>query len=136
MAKKREQYESEILAIIEKHKICRINHIFGVYAGLSCSQFYNLELEKSESIKEAIERNRLKATQYLLQKWIASNNPTLQIAAMRLVCSKEEHQLLNQHYIDHTTGGEKLQQNIIVATEEGKALLKRLDESETNNSAE
>jgi hypothetical protein len=44
----------------------------------------------------------------MLAKWVTSQNATLQIAAMRLLCDKEEHQMLNQQYIDHTTKGESV----------------------------
>jgi len=127
MKNKAKQYEEEILEVIEKHKICRVEHIFGLYGGLRKTQFYNLKLNESNAIKEAIEKNRIKATTYLLNKWIVSDNPTLQIAAMRLVCSKEEHMLLNQQYIDHTTKGESVKPTIIVASEQGKKALEDLN---------
>lgn len=103
---KRDKYEKEILEVIRKNKICRISHIFAFYAGIQSAQFYNLGLEKSEVIEKALFKNRTGATYYLLNKWIQSDNPTLQIAAMRLVCSKEEHQLLNQQYVSHEHSGD------------------------------
>ena len=56
--KEKNEHENQILKLIEKHKIMRIQHIFQHYTNLKSSQFYNLELEKSESIKEAIEGGR------------------------------------------------------------------------------
>ena len=106
--KSKAKHESDIVQVIIKNKICTIQHIFGAYTDLKSSQFYNLELEKSETIKEAIAQNKSKGCNYLLNKWISSENPTLQIAAYRLICTPEEHQKLNQQYIDHTTGGEKI----------------------------
>src|SRR5574344_2919909 len=93
---KYKQYEAEILNVIIEKKIMRFTHVFGLYKGISQSTAYLYELEKSEAIKEALNKNRTFGVNYLLQKWIASNNATLQIAAMWMICDSEEHKLLNQ----------------------------------------
>ena len=100
MAKTKDQHEKDIVEVIKANKICRISHIFGFYTDIKSSQFYNLKLEKSDNIKEAIHQNRAKGTGYLLNKWISSDNATLQIAAYRLICTPEERQMLNQQYIE------------------------------------
>ena len=71
------------------------------------------------SIKAAIATNRATAKNYMLNKWVASDNATLQISAMRLLSDSEEHQKLNQSYVDHTTKGEKITkiERVIVDTE-------------------
>lgn len=96
------KYEKEILEVIVKKKIMRFNHIFGHYGGCSRPTAYNYGIYKLDSIREALEMNRVKGTDYLLQKWIAGDNPTLQIAAMRLICTPEEHRLLNQQYMENS----------------------------------
>jgi len=102
MAKSKELHEKDIVAIIKKLKICRISHIFGHYVEIKRAQFYNLELDESDIIKEALLNNRSKGAGYLLNKWMNSDNPTLQLAAMRLICEPEEHRLLNQQYIEQS----------------------------------
>jgi citrate lyase synthetase len=111
--------EEEIIDVIRKHKICRISHIFAHYTKMSRATFYNNGFDKLDSIKEEMDNNRAKATNYLLNKWIQSDNPTLQIAAMRLVCEKEEHQLLNQQYIDHTSKGESIRNVEVTIKKDG-----------------
>ena len=106
--KSKAQHEKDIVEIIKKNKVCVIQHIFGYYTDLKSSQFYNLELEKSESIKEAIASNKAKGCIVLLNKMINSDNATLNLAAYRLICTPEERQNLNQSYIDHTTKGESI----------------------------
>lgn len=101
-------HEKAILKVIKDRKLMRFDHIFGHFTGCSRATAYNHGLDKLDSIKEALEQNRSKGVDYLLQKWIAGDNATLQIAAMRLICTKEEHQLLNQQYVDHTSKGEKI----------------------------
>ena len=120
-------HEAPILKLIKEKKIMRFDHIFGHYTGCSRSTAYNHGLDKLDSIKEALEANRARGVDYLLQKWIAGDNATLQIAAMRLICTKEEHQLLNQQYIDHTSKGDSIQQPvIIVKSKQGASDLEKL----------
>ena len=102
MGKTKKQHEKDIVEIIKEKKVKFIQHIFGYYPDLASSQFYNLKLEQSERIKEAIARNKSKATGDLLDKWINSDNSTLQIAAYRLICTDEERQKLNQNYLELT----------------------------------
>lgn len=100
MGKTKEQHESEILKVIQKHKVMKIQHIFSHYLDLASSQFYNLELEKSESIKEAINLNKTKGVSYLLNKWIGSNNATLSISAMKMICDDEDRKKLSMQYLE------------------------------------
>lgn len=95
-------HEAAILKVIAAKKIMRFDHIFGHFAGCSRATAYNHGLDKIDSIKEALELNRAKGVDYLLQKWIAGENATLQIAAMRLICTSDEHRLLNQNYTEIT----------------------------------
>ena len=99
MAKKREtkkqRYEREILSVIKKHNLFFIADIFAFYSGIQSSQFYNLDLEKSEAIKQAIDNNKVKTKQTLKSRWFKSNNPTLQIALFKTICSDEEAHRLN-----------------------------------------
>jgi hypothetical protein len=78
----------------------KIQHIFSHYADLRSAQFYNLELEKSESIKEAIALNKTKAVSYMINKWIASENPTLQISAFKVLCDDDERKKLSMQFME------------------------------------
>lgn len=98
--KARDKHEQEILKIIIKFKIMKIQHIFVHYTDLKSSQFYNLELEKSETIKEAIRDNKSKAVSYMLNKWVASDNPTLQISAFKVLCEDDERRKLSLQYVE------------------------------------
>jgi hypothetical protein len=101
------KHEAAILKIIKEKKLMRFDHIFAHFTGCSRATAYNHNLDKLDSIKEALETNRAKGVDYLLQKWIAGDNATLQIAAMRLICTPEERRLLNQNYIELTGKGGK-----------------------------
>jgi hypothetical protein len=98
--KPKEKHEAEILKLIVKHKIMKIQHIFQHYTDLGSAQFYNLELEKSESIKEAIQTNKSKAISYMLNKWVGSDNATLQISAFKILCEDEDRKKLSMQFVE------------------------------------
>jgi len=100
MGKTKEQHEKEITDIIVKNKVMKINHIFQHYTDLQHSQFYNLELDKSESIKEAITTNKSKAVSYMLNKWVGSDNATLQISAFKVLCEDEDRKKLSMQFVE------------------------------------
>ena len=99
MTDKAKAYEKELLQVIKEKKIAFLDHCFA-FTSFCGATAYNHNLEKLESIKNAIKENRVKAKNYMLNKWIASENPTLQMAAYRLLSESEEHRLLNQTYVD------------------------------------
>ena len=103
----KDKHEQIILKLINDIKLLRFDHIFGHYKAISRATAYNHDLDKLDSIKEALEANRSKGVSYLLQKWITGENATLQIAAMRLICTNEERQMLNQQYIEHQVNNVK-----------------------------
>jgi len=100
--KKTEQYETEILPIIEKNNLFFIKDIFAFYSGIKSSQFYNLGLEKSETLLKALDDNKVKTCQSLKNKWYKSENPTLQLALFKTICSDEERKKLAMNYTELT----------------------------------
>lgn len=110
-------HEKPILEIIEKYPVFSFKDIFVYYKGCSRATAYNHNLDKLDSIKEAIYSNRRKGVTTLLASWLKSNNPTLQIAAMRLLADTEERKMLNQQYIDHSNEDGTLKPIITTLTE-------------------
>lgn len=110
MAKsKKQEYEEEIIKVIEKEKIYSILDVFAFYKGCSRATFYNNDLDKLDSIKEAIDNNKIVTKTTLKSKWADSDNPTLQIALYKSICTDNERKKLSQSHVDHTTDGEKVQ---------------------------
>lgn len=110
--KKQKRYEKKLIEFIKKHKFMKWSHIIWKSAPFSKRTAYNFDLHNLQTIKDAMEDNRGEAMQYLLQKWIQSDNATLQIAAMRIVSDTETHKKLNQTYIDQTTNGKDIQEPV------------------------
>ncbi len=116
---KAKQYEEELLAAIVKYKYMRFDHCFSNKDIFSRSTAYNYDLDKLDSIKGALQNNRSHGTNYLLQKWIISENPTLQIAAMKLIAEPDDHRRLQQNYNEVT--GKDGEGFIIQIVEHGKS---------------
>lgn len=123
--KTKKQHEADILTIINDKKVMFISHIFGYYTDCSRQQFYNLGLDKLDSIKEAIRHNRAMARGHMINSWIGSDNPTLQIAAYRLCCDDEDElKKLAQKQVDVTSGQKNLQ--VIVKDESEKQAIENI----------
>ncbi len=101
LTEKQKAYEKELLKIIEERKIMFLNHAFA-YTSFSAATAYNHDLEKLDTIKRALAKNRTSGVTYMLNKWISSDNATLQIAAMRIISDEDLRRSLNQQYIEQT----------------------------------
>ena len=101
-------HEAGIIDTIKNNPIFSFNDIFVYYKACSRATAYNHGLDKLDSIKEEIYSNRRKGVVSLKSKWLKSDNATLQLAAMRMICDPEEHKALNQNYTDLTSDNKAL----------------------------
>jgi len=69
--------------------------------------FFPADSKESETIKEMINTNKVKACGGLKRKWIKSENATLQIAAYKLMGEDEEVHRLNGSKQETTLRGDK-----------------------------
>lgn len=114
-------HEQEMIEAIKKHNWMRWSHIDWNALSFGRATAYNHKLERLDTIKATFEQNRSKATNYLLQKWINSDNATLQIAAFKIVADSDDHKRLNQTYVEQKTTEVDLSE---LSTDEIKELLK------------
>lgn len=89
---------ADCLEIIEREKIFFINDLCA-YLPFARSTFYEYGLDKSDTLRNAIDTNKIKAKQSLKCKWGISDNATLNIALYRLLATQEERVALNQNAI-------------------------------------
>lgn len=80
-----------------------------VVAFLPCSRatYYNKGLDKLDTIKAAIDNNKIEMKAKMKHKWFNSDNATLQIALMKMIANEEEYDKLNtskQQIQQETTG--------------------------------
>jgi len=95
---------------IEKHNLFFIED---VVAFIPCSRswFYDNFKDGSDemdTIKEMLEENKVKTKSSIRAKLWKSEKAAELLALYRLISTPEEHQKLNQSYVDHTTKGEKV----------------------------
>jgi hypothetical protein len=98
--------------LIVKHKLFFVEDVI---AFLPCvkSTFYDLfpeDSNESNELKDLLNINKIEIKTSMRSKWYKSDNPTLQMALMKLICSNEERKKLAMNYTDITTNGEKIEQ--------------------------
>lgn len=89
------QYETEIVECCKKNNIFTLEMIFSFYSGISRSQFYEIGLNKSDTIKNVLDDNKNRTKHSMLSKWYKSDAPALQIALMKIISTDEEAHRLN-----------------------------------------
>jgi hypothetical protein len=126
MAKSIKQYEQELLNVIKEYNIFFIEEIFAYTSVISRGHFYELNLNKSDTLLKAMTDNKTKTKKSMQNKWYKSDNATLQVALMKLICDDDERQKLSQSYnkIDADIKGQ-----IDTGTKEVANLLRSIIES-------
>jgi hypothetical protein len=110
MAYKKEiRYEQAQKAISENN----LFFIEDIVAFVPCAkptfyEYFPVDSNEMNNLKAMLEENKVKTKSAIRAKLFKSQKAAELLALYRLICTKEEHQLLNQQYIDHTTGGEKI----------------------------
>jgi hypothetical protein len=134
MASKYTNLDLEDIAIeaIETNRLFFIQDVIA-YLPIGSSQFYNRELEKSESIKEAMMEQRVKIKVSMRSKWFKSENATLQMGLMKLISSDEERMRLSQTFQDITSKGEKITEDIDYSKLSKQTLLELAEASTKTN---
>lgn len=100
------------LEAIEKNKLFFVED---VVAYLPCTKatFYDhfpVESDELNLIKEALNQNRVEIKVSMRSKWFKSDNPTLQVALMKIIATDEEAHRLNgsRQEVDVKTDGKAM----------------------------
>ena len=92
---KRKELIEKCLELIENHKITFIDELVA-YLPISRSTFYNYGLDKIDTIKEALDKNKVLIKRILRSHWMkAGASATAQIALYKLLATPEERRILN-----------------------------------------
>lgn len=94
MAYKKSDLELQALEAITSKKLVFIDEVVS-YLPCSSSTFYLHELEKSEALKAALNKNKVDLKGGLRKKWYDSDSATSQIALYKLLGTEEEAHRLN-----------------------------------------
>ena len=118
MAYDTNELEKKAVEAIEKHRLFFISDVAPMI-GISEKTFYNHNLHELQSIKEALTKNRIEVKSSMRSKWFKSENPTLQLALMKLISTDEEIKRLAMQYTEsknthdvklHTLSDEQVQE--------------------------
>jgi hypothetical protein len=104
---KTDDLEKKAVAVIEAHGLVFLNEVCA-YLPCATSTFYEHNLEKSEAIKEALNKNKVSKKVALRSNWEESTNATLQMGLYKLLATPEELAALSMQHIDLSTKGESL----------------------------
>lgn len=95
MAYKTSDLEKQALKAIEENDLVFINEV-SYYLPCSRATFYNQGLDKLDSIKETIEKNRIKIKSKMRKRWKDEDAPpVLQIALYKLIGTDLESDRIN-----------------------------------------
>lgn len=93
------ELELKSLEAIEKNKLFFIDDVIA-YLPCSRATFYNLELEKLDTIKDALTKVKTEIKVSMRSKWYKSENPTLQMGLMKLIASPDELKQLSMTHVE------------------------------------
>ena len=87
-------------------------------AFLPCSRstfyaFFPDGSDELDTLKSFLDDNKVRTKSSIRAKLWKSNKASELLALYRLIATPEEHQKLNQSYVDHTSKGDKIQQQIL-----------------------
>lgn len=90
-----------------------------IVAWLPCDKttfyrFFPTESNEYNNLKNLLEQNKTKTKSAIRSKLFKSDKSAELLALYRLICTPEEHKLLNQSYIDHQNNGGKFETPRIV----------------------
>ena len=113
MAYNRDKIYLQAEEAIKKHNLFFIEDIV---AFLPCTKttfydFFQINSNELNTLKDLLDDNKVKTKSSIRAKLWKSNKASELLALYRLIATPEEHQKLNQSYIDHTTKGNEINKN-------------------------
>lgn len=103
----KEELEQLSLKAIQENNLVDFKEI-SLFVPPCRATLYNHGLDKLDTIKEALNDNKISTKVKLRKKWFESDNATLQLALMKLISEDDERKKLSQTYQDHTTDGKPI----------------------------
>ena len=110
MAYKKSKLYEQAKEAIEKNNLFFIEDIV---AWLPCGKdtfyrYFPTSSDEYDTLKGMLETNKTKTKSAIRAKLFKGNKASELLALYRLIATTEEHQKLNQSYVDHTSKGEKI----------------------------
>lgn len=113
MAYDKEKIYEQALVAIEENKLFFVEDVISYLpcAKATFYEFFPLKSDELNAIKDALEKNKTAIKVSMRAKWYKSDNPSLQIALMKMIATDDEaHRLNGSRFVgDVTSGGEPIQ---------------------------
>ena len=108
MAYDRKKVYKDVINAIRENKLKHFDYITGFVEPSTPTlyEFFPVESNEFNTIKSELELNKIAAKPKMRNKWEESDNPTLQIAAFKLIATDEEQQALSTSYQKNEHSGE------------------------------
>ena len=97
MAYDRNKIFEQAKEVIVKHKLFFVEDIVS-FLPISKPTFYDFfktDSNEFNDIKDLLEKNRVEVKSAMRSKWFKSENPTLQVSLMKLICTDDERKKLS-----------------------------------------
>ncbi len=97
MEQRKAKIHKQALEVAEQKKCFFIDQLVS-FLPISISTFYEYfpaPSEEMEAIKAVLNKNKIEVKSAMYNKWFKSDNPTLQIALMKIISTDEEAHRLN-----------------------------------------
>ena len=75
-------------------------------------RFFPVDCNEYNTLKDLLDDNKVRTKSSIRAKLWKSNKASELLALYRLIATPEEHQKLNQSYVDHTTAGKEINQPV------------------------
>ena len=110
MAYDRKKIFEQAKEMIVKHKLFFVEDII---AFLPCSkstfyEYYPDGSDELDNLKELLETQRVTLKVGMRSKWYKSDNPTLQVSLMKLICTDDERKKLSMHQAEEVIIDDKI----------------------------
>ena len=113
--------------VIIKHKLFFIEDVIA-FLPIGKTAFYEyfpVGADETNELKELLERQRIEVKTAMRSKWYKSENATLQVCLMKLICTDDERKKMAQTFVE--SKNENTNNNL--TTEEIKRINDQLDKS-------
>lgn len=100
MAYDKKQIYEDVIRVIEENKLKHFSYIQGYVEPCTDTLYdiFPLKSFESDTIKKALEQNKINSKIKMVSKWEDSDNPTLQIAAFKLIATEDERKMLSTNW--------------------------------------
>jgi hypothetical protein len=100
MAYDKKKIFNDVINAIRENKLKHFEYITGYVEPSTPTlyEFFPLESNEFNTIKSELELNKIAAKTKMRNKWEDSDNPTLQIAAFKLIATDEEQKALSTNW--------------------------------------